>query len=85
MNVAADDVMTWRAIARLARKPAAAAPVLADNYAATIAKVGLPAVPAGLADLLRFGRCVDTATIASTGFQTEHGTAVCVRATVTPP
>lgn len=75
MNVAADDVMTWRAVARLARKPAVAAPVLVDSHAAMLAKLGLPAVPAGLADLLRFGRCVDTTMITATGFQTEHGAA----------
>ena len=82
MNVAGRGVVTWRAAARLAGRPAVPAPIVPDSYVPAAATLGLPSVPSGLAELLRFGRCVDTAAIAASGFEPEHGTAACVRATV---
>jgi UDP-glucose 4-epimerase len=81
MNVAADGVVTWRATARLVGRRPVPAPIVPDPYVPAMDALGLPAVPAGLADLLRFGRCVDTAAIGASGFQPEHGTDCCVRAT----
>ncbi len=85
MNVAARGFVTWRAAARLAGRAAVPAPVVPDSYVPAVAALGLPAVPSGLADLLRFGRCVDTTTIEASGFAPDHSTESCVRATVSRP
>jgi UDP-glucose 4-epimerase len=85
MNVAGRGVVTWRAAARLAGRPAVPAPVVPDSYVPAVDALGLPSVPSGLSDLLRFGRCVDTAAISASGFEPEHSTDTSVRATVRWP
>jgi nucleoside-diphosphate-sugar epimerase len=85
MNVAAYGVVTWRAAARLASRLAVPAPIVPDAYVPTMAGFGLPSVPASVADVLRFGRCVDTAAIAATGFEPERSTDCCVRSTARQP
>jgi hypothetical protein len=50
-----------------------------------MAALGLPSVPASVADVLRFGRCVDTAAIAASGFEPERSTDCCVRSTARRP
>jgi UDP-glucose 4-epimerase len=78
-NVAAPDVLRWRAAGRLARRPILPAPGAPVPFAGFLTRLGFPEVPAPLLDVLRFSRCVDTSAISATGFRTAHGTEACVR------
>ena len=79
-NVAGDGVVGWRRAASLSRRRTV--PVLArfEPTAGLLRALHLPAIPTGLVDVLRFGRCTDTSALAATGFTPDHSTEDCVAA-----
>jgi UDP-glucose 4-epimerase len=79
INVAGGGFVRWRQAARLIGRPAVPAAVVPAGVAALMAPLGLPHVPSSLADVLRFGRCVDTTALTTSGFVPEHATEACVR------
>ncbi|MFT3853538.1 MAG: NAD-dependent epimerase/dehydratase family protein [Ilumatobacteraceae bacterium] len=83
MNVASRGTTTWRHTARLAGHPITPAIVASRRWAEQMSRVGAPCVASSAADLLRFGRCLDTTAIEATGFTPQHDVEACVRAAVT--
>ena len=81
-NVAGAGAVPWRTLACRAGRPAVPAPVVAGSLATALAALRVPHVPAALANLLRFGRGVDTTAFEATGFHPRHPTEVCARAAV---
>ena len=78
MNVAGSGVVTWRSTARLVRRSTVPAPIVPDGWSGVLSALSVPHVPGRLADLLRFGRCVDTSASRDVGFEPQHTTALCV-------
>ena len=79
MNVAGEGVVTWRGTARLSGRLVMPAAIVPDGLAAMLTTLRVPHVPASDLDLLRFGRCVDTAALRTSGFRPEHSTESCAR------
>jgi UDP-glucose 4-epimerase len=79
-NVASDGIVRWRQAARMiGRRTVPLLPTL-EPVSAILRILDVPPVPAELIDVLRFGRCAETAAIAATGFMPEHSTEDCLRA-----
>lgn len=79
INVAGGGFVRWRQAAELIGRPAVPAVVVPTPIATAMAAMRVPHVPSGLADVLRFGRCVDTTTLVTSGFVPERTTESCVR------
>ena len=81
-NIAPCDALTWRQTARLIGRPAVPAAIVPDDWSRTLGRLRVPCVPRQLADVLRFGRCVDTSLATAGGIEPRHSTAAAVRAAV---
>jgi len=80
-NVASVGCLRWSEARRALGRPSL--PVLpfeAGPLAPLARRVGIPHVPDGLLDLLRFGHVVDTAKLASAGFQPAYDQDACLGA-----
>jgi UDP-glucose 4-epimerase len=79
-NVAGDGVVRWRQTARIiGRRTVPLLPEF-EPVGAILRTFKVPPVPTALIDVLRFGRCADTAALTDTGFTPGHSTEDCVRA-----
>jgi UDP-glucose 4-epimerase len=76
-NATADGALPWSSAARAAGKRIA--PLLGPPawIAATAPRLGLPELGRDVVDTLRYGRLVDAALLAATGFRPAHTTAEC--------
>jgi UDP-glucose 4-epimerase len=81
-NVAAQPAR-WREAARAAHRTVREIPDIGPWTAAFARLFGVAAITAETIDDLRFGRCVDTALIAGTGFHPRRTTADCARTAAT--
>ena len=86
-NVAGNnDPLRWRKAARVAERPVAELPpVRAPGFEPFLRQMRVPYVPDDLFDVLRFGRCLDTAVFTRTGFRPARSTEDCVRDLVPRP
>jgi UDP-glucose 4-epimerase len=80
-NVASDGVLRWSEARSLRGRPSI--PVLpfeAGPFAPLLRRFGVPHLPEGTGDVLRFGSAVDSAKLRSAGWQARHDQHGCVRA-----
>ena len=85
-NVAGNGPLRWRKAARVAERPVAELPpVRAAGFEPFLRQMRMPYVPDDLFDVLRFGRCLDTAVFTRTGFRPARSTEDCVRDLVPRP
>ena len=81
-NVASRGVIRWSdALQCIGRPTLPVLPIEAGPLAPLARALGIPHVPPGLLDLLRFGHAVDTAKLAHAGFEPSHDQPSCLEAT----
>ena len=79
-NVASSGVYRWSEVAsELGRRTLPIPPVSSWLLATLLRTLGLPHIPEGLVDRLRFGHAVDTAKLASAGFVPRMDQRACLR------
>ena len=83
-NVAGAQTIRWRDAAQQTKR-AATFPAIGPWASVLLRPRRMPAITTDTADVLRFGRCIDTALIAGTGFRSRHTTVDCATATTRQP
>ena len=83
-NVAGPQPLPWRDAAHRTQH-ATTFPPIGRWARALLQPRRMPAITTDTADVLRFGRCIDTALIAGTDFRARHTTADCVTANADRP
>ena len=80
-NLASRGTVSWSEAARqLRRNPIPFLPIEAGPLAPVAHALGLPHLPEGMLDLLRFGHSIDTTKLAEAGFEAAHEQARCLAA-----
>jgi UDP-glucose 4-epimerase len=80
-NVASDGVLRWSEARALRGRPSI--PVLpfeAGPFAPLLRRIGIPHLPEGTGDVLRFGSALDASKLRSAGWQARHDQHGCLRA-----
>lgn len=78
-NVASEGVLRWSEVAQVIGRPSAPVlPLPLGPFEGIARATGMPHVPAGLGELLRFGHAVDIAKIASAGFKPSYDQVGCL-------
>ena len=83
-NVAGPQPLRWRDAVQL-RQPETSSPPLVRWARALVRPPWTPVISADTFDVLRFGRCIDTALLTATDFHCRHTTEDCVMAHAPPP
>lgn len=80
-NLASREIVYWSEAARqLRRTQIPFLPIEAGPLAPVAHALGLPHLPEGMLDLLRFGHTIDTAKLAAAGFEAAHEQVQCLTA-----
>lgn len=80
-NLASEGMLRWRQVLQaVEQRGVPILPFEAGVLAPVARALGLPHVPPGLLDLLRFGHALDTGKIAAAGFKPECDQLACLRA-----
>lgn len=80
-NLASRGIVYWsEAATQLGRTQIPFLPIEAGPLAPLAHALGLPHLPEGMLDLLRFGHAVDTAKLSAAGFEAAHNQVECLAA-----